>query len=133
MGDQVQSLKPRSFSILRYIGLRNSLIIYNKSSFRARIILASVPVGRIIKIGTNQGVNGEIEWDGNNRESDEVIAPKKSRKIYSHTSQSYLTILLEIDGRWKQLRKDKLINIWKHCYTIYDHHKTECIELNSKK
>jgi len=125
------SREVRPMSIMRFIGIRKSFIINNKCDFRAKIILSATPIGRITKIGITGkfGANAEIQWSGRDRQSMEVLAPGVSRKMYSSTSSSYVTILIEIDSDWKLLRKDKLINNWRHSYNILQRHMIECIDI----
>jgi len=59
----------------------------------------------------------------------EVMAPGVSRKMYSPTSSSYISIFIEIDSDWKLLRKDKLINNWRQSYNILQRNLIECIDI----
>ena len=127
------SLQARPMSIMRFIGIRKSIIINNKCKKKKKIILSATPIGRITKIGItgNIGANAEIQWSGKDRQSMEVLAPGVSRKINSPTSSSYITILIEINSDWKLLRKDKLINNWRQNYTILERNLIECIDVPS--
>jgi hypothetical protein len=119
-------------SFMRFIGIRKSLIIYNRCKHRIQVIVSPTPIGRVTKIGgtvNGIGANAEIQWEGKERQSLEVIGPKRSRKIYSSTSSSYVTILVEIDSEWKLLRKDKLINHWRHNYNVLESNMIECIDI----
>ena len=127
----VKSVQPRPISIMRFIGIRKSIIINNKCDCRAKIILSATPIGRITKIGITGkfGANAEIQWTGKDRQSMEVMAPGVSRKINSPTSSSYITIFIEINSDWKLLRKDKLINNWRQNYSILQRNLIECIDI----
>jgi len=131
-----KSVEARKPSIMRFLGLRKSLIVRNKCDKRARVILSPTPIGHLKKMsvtGDKVSLNIDMERDAMNRSSEEVIAPGNVRKLYSHTSQSYITILIEIDGEWKQLRKDKLINNWRHSYIILQRNLIECIDIEKCK
>ena len=127
----IKSTQRRPMSIMRFIGIRKSIIINNKCDCRAKIILSATPIGRITKIGItgNVGANAEIQWTGRDRPSMEVMAPGVSRKMYSPTSSSYISIFIEIDSDWKLLRKDKLINNWRQSYNILQRNLIECIDI----
>ena len=127
----IKSTQRRSMSIMRFIGIRKSIIINNKCDCRAKIILSATPIGRITKIGITGkfGANAEIQWTGKDRQSMEVMAPGVSRKINSPTSSSYITIFIEINSDWKLLRKDKLINNWRQNYSILQRNLIECIDI----
>ena len=127
----IKSTQRRPMSIMRFIGIRKSIIINNKCDCRAKIILSATPIGRITKIGITGkfGANAEIQWTGKDRQSMEVMAPGVSRKINSPTSSSYITIFIEINSDWKLLRKDKLINNWRQNYSILQRNLIECIDI----
>ena len=127
----IKSIQTRPMSIMRFIGIRKSIIINNKCDCRAKIILSATPIGRITKIGITGkfGANAEIQWTGKDRQSMEVMAPGVSRKINSPTSSSYITIFIEINSDWKLLRKDKLINNWRQNYSILQRNLIECIDI----
>ena len=127
----IKSTQRRPMSIMRFIGIRKSIIINNKCDCMAKIILSATPIGRITKIGITGkfGANAEIQWTGKDRQSMEVMAPGVSRKINSPTSSSYITIFIEINSDWKLLRKDKLINNWRQNYSILQRNLIECIDI----
>ena len=127
----IKSIQTRPMSIMRFIGIRKSIIINNRCDCRAKIILSATPIGRITKIGITGkfGANAEIQWTGKDRQSMEVLAPGVSRKINSPTSSSYITIFIEINSDWKLLRKDKLINNWRQNYSILQRNLIECIDI----
>jgi len=115
-------------SIARFLGFRKSFWIYNKCSKRARILITPTAIGRISQIGIDN-VNASINWEGTSQVTDEVIAADRSRKFYAETSQVYLTIFIEFDSGWKQLRKNKLLHGWRHNYNISEIQLDECIDL----
>jgi len=127
----IKSIQTRPMSIMRFIGIRKSIIINNRCDCRAKIILSATPIGRITKIGITGkiGATAEIQWTGKDRQSMEVMAPGVSRKINSPTSSSYITIFIEINSDWKLLRKDKLINNWRQNYSILQRNLIECIDI----
>ena len=115
-------------SLLRFMGLRKNFWVYNKSSKRARVIITTTAIGRITKIGVDK-FSADIQWEGSAKETDEVISAGRRRKFYSETSQVYLTIFIEIDSVWKQLRKNKLLQGWRQDYHINDNQFVECMDI----
>ena len=127
------SMQARPFTFMRFTGLRRSILISNKCNHRAKIIISPTPIGHVTKIGINGitgniGANVEIQRD-KDKKSIEVLAPNVSRKMNSHTSSSYITILIEINSEWKLLRKDKLINNWRQTYSILQRNIIECVDI----
>jgi hypothetical protein len=125
-----QSRQPtKDTGLLHKIGIRCNIRINNSCDKNAYVIITPTPITSVASIGVEKLGNIQYEQHGEYKSEEMMILPGKEKFFELETSKIYISVLIEVeDCKWRQWRKNRLINSKKIDYNISKDAISECID-----
>lgn len=128
--DMLESRLPTADKgLLHKIGIRRNIRISNSCEKKAYVIVAPTPIISISTIGVDKIGNIEYETHGDYKSEEMLILPGQEKHFELETSKIYISVLIEVeDTKWRQWRKNRLIDSKSTDYNITKCAPEECID-----
>lgn len=117
--------------ILHKMGFSRNIRIKNSCSKDAYVVITPTPIQSISTIGVGKIGNIQYEHYGEYKSEEMKILPNQEKYFELETSKIYVSVLIEVEEyKWKQWRKNRLIDAKKIDYNITPSAPEECIDTN---
>ena len=115
--------------LLHKIGIRRNIRINNSCDKKAYVIITPTPITSITTIGVEKLGNIQYEQHGEYKSEEMMILPGVEKFFELETSKIYISVLIEVeDCKWRQWRKNRLIDSKNIDYNISKDAIEECID-----
>jgi hypothetical protein len=115
--------------LLHKIGIRRNIRINNSCNKKAYVIITPTPITSITTIGVEKLGNIQYEQHGEYKSEEMMILPGVEKFFELETSKIYISVLIEVeDCKWRQWRKNRLIDSKNIDYNISKDAIEECID-----
>jgi hypothetical protein len=111
-----------NFDLFRRVGISKIVTINNISGKNAWVMLTPAPITRLGSFGINKF--GEISFVTNGEyKTQQISIINGSRSRYDlDNGMTYVSLFLNIDGKWKKVWLDRLFNTKKYDINILEKH-----------
>lgn len=119
----------KSQYLLRFLGLKKKFHIFNHSEYDCKVVVSPGEITNLscIKLGPAEF---NMTYDAPNESTQDTnLLADSTRKIYTSTRDSYITVFVRVEDKWIILFKNKRHSVSKD-FNIYGRHIKEAM-LNS--